>query len=198
MLCEFFPGLNKIDPILSYLCNDFQSYDLYTKQKSPVSPSTYFQIPVSSTVAMKEIPHVLSSYFPWKDIWREKIINDQCQCWRNIITNLLMILVQRTVLHSDIIMMSLPLKVTHFVGWTVPHTVLVVIVHHAGQLHQMARLHHQQSWLGVDDEKWGSWGYDCQGHHRHHQHDALFPQLRKSGLNWAESESESGRSSEDY
>ena len=64
-----------------------------------------------------------------------------------------MILVQRTILHSYIIMMPLPLKVTHFVVGRVPHAVLVVIVHHAGQLHQMARLHHQQSWLGVDDEK---------------------------------------------
>ena len=66
---------------------------------------------------------------------------------------LLMILVQRTILHSDVIMMSLPLEVTHFVVRTVPHTVLVVIIHHAGELHETARLHHHQSWLGVNDEK---------------------------------------------
>lgn len=68
-------------------------------------------------------------------------------------TNLLMILVQRTFLHSNIIVVPLPLKVAHFVGWAVPHTVLVVAVHHAGEPHDVSRLHHHQSWLRVNDEK---------------------------------------------
>ena len=78
-------------------------------------------------------------------------------------TNLLMILVQRTFLHSNIIVVPLPLKVAHFVGWAVPHTVLVVAVHHAGELHHSAWLHHHQAGLRVDDEKGGSGGEEGQG-----------------------------------
>merc|ERR1719382_592069 len=33
------------------------------------SSTSHFQIPVSSIVAIKEIPHVLSSYFPWNVIF---------------------------------------------------------------------------------------------------------------------------------
>ena len=74
-----------------------------------------------------------------------------------------MVLVQRTILHGNIIAASLPLEVAHFVGRAVPHAVLVVAVHHAGELHHRARLHHHQAGLRVDDEKGGSGGEEGQG-----------------------------------
>jgi len=42
---------------------------LFLEPPQTYSSTSHLQTPVSSTVAIKEIPHCLSSYFPWNDIF---------------------------------------------------------------------------------------------------------------------------------
>ena len=95
-----------------------------------------------------------------------------------MMSNLLVVVIQRTVLHRDVVLTSLPLEVADGVRRAVPHAVLVVTVHHAGESHRLARLHHHQAGLRVYDEEGGSRVCEGQqGEEEEEQHDVL-PQLR--------------------
>ena len=69
-----------------------------------------------------------------------------------------MVLVQRTLLHGDVVLTPLPLEVTGLLGRAVPEAVLVVTVRDAGQLDHLAGLHHHQPGLRVYDEEGGNCG----------------------------------------